>query len=83
MDAQAGEFRCSPLEGVYPFLTVDAACFKVKENHRIISKTFMTALAVKAEGCYEILGFKVYEKESSGNWTDFLNGLKEHASRAS
>lgn len=77
LDAQVEEFRGRPLEGKYPFLTVDATYFKVRENHRIISKAFMTALAINAEGRYEILGFKVYEKESAENWTDFLNGLKE------
>ena len=31
------EFRQRPLNGPYPFLTVDATYFKVRENYRIIS----------------------------------------------
>ena len=37
LDAKVNEFRKRPLNGDYPFLTVDATYFKVRENHRIIS----------------------------------------------
>ena len=71
------EFQTRPLEGDYPFLTVDATYFKVRENSRIISKAFMIAYGTNAEGHREILGFGVYANESSATWTDFLLSLKK------
>ena len=77
LDKAVREFRTRPLEGDYPFLTVDATYFKVRENSRIISKAFMIVYGTNAEGHREILGFGVYANESSATWTDFLLGLKK------
>ena len=77
LDKAVKEFRNRPLEGDYPFLTVDATYFKVRENSRVISKAFMIAYGTKAEGRREILGFGVYANESGATWTDFLLWLKK------
>lgn len=77
LDKTVKEFRTRPLEGDYPFLTVDATYFKVRENSRIISKAFMIAYGTNTEGHREILGFGVYANESSATWTDFLLSLKK------
>ena len=77
LDKAVKEFRNRPLEGDYPFLTVDATYFKVRENSRVISKAFMIAYGTNAEGHREILGFGVYANESSATWTDFLLELKK------
>ena len=77
LDKAVKEFRTRPLEGDYPFLTVDATYFKVRENSRVISKAFMIAYGTNAEGHREILGFSVYANESGATWTDFLLGLKK------
>ena len=77
LDKVVNEFRTRPLEGDYPFLTVDATYFKVRENNRVISKAFMIAYGTNAEGHREILGFGVYANESRATWTDFLLGLKK------
>ena len=69
-------FRNRPLEGQYAFLTVDATYFKVREDHRIISKAFMIALATNEKGIREIIGFGVYNCESKDTWKEFLIGLK-------
>ena len=71
------EFRNRPLTENYPFLTVDATYFKVRENHRIVSKAFMIALATNDQGHREIIGFGVYHNESKDTWNDFLTGLKK------
>ena len=62
LDKAVKEFRNRPLEGDYPFLTVDATYFKVRENSRVISKAFMIAYGTNAEGHREILGFGVYAR---------------------
>ena len=77
LDKSVKEFRNRPLAGDYPFLTVDATYFKVRENSRVISKAFMIAYGTNAEGHREILGFGVYANESTATWTDFLMGLKK------
>ena len=74
LDKAVAEFRTRSLEGEYPFLTVDATYFKVRENSRIISKAFMIAYGTNAQGHREILGFGVYVNESAATWTDFLMG---------
>ena len=54
LDSKISEFRKRPLTGEYPFLIIDATYFRVRENHRIVSKAFMTAFAVDAQGRREI-----------------------------
>ena len=53
-DKTVKEFRNRPLAGDYPFLTVDATYFMVRENSRVISKAFMIAYGTNAEGHREI-----------------------------
>ena len=77
LDQNVHEFRTRPLTGEYPFLTVDATYFKVRENGRVTSRAFMIAYGTNAYGRREILGFGVYANESAGTWEDFLRGLKE------
>ena len=38
LDTYVDEFRNRLLTGSYPFLTADAAYFKVSENHRVTSR---------------------------------------------
>ena len=77
LDETVREFRERPLAGEYPFLTVDATYFKVRENGRIISKAFMIAYATSNEGHREIIGFGIYENESRRTWNEFLKSLKD------
>ena len=53
-------FHHRPIEGNHPFLTIDATYFKVRENHRVISKAMMIAYGTNEEGHREILGFGAY-----------------------
>ena len=77
LDAAVKEFRERPLNGNYPFLTLDATYFRVRENHRVISKALMIAYATTANGRREIVGFGVYANESKDTWKDFLLGLQK------
>ena len=76
LDEKVKEFRERPLTGEYPFLTIDATYFKVRENSRVISKALMVAYATNSEGHREIIGFGVYRNESKQTWNDFLKTLK-------
>ena len=76
LDEKVKEFRERSLTGEYPFMTIDATYFKVRENSRVISKAFMIAYATNSEGHREIIGFGVYRNESKETWNSFLKGLK-------
>ena len=76
LDEKVKEFRERPLTGEYPFMTIDATYFKVRENARVISKAFMIAYATNSEGHREIIGFGIYRNESKDTWNSFLSGLK-------
>lgn len=77
LDQEVETFRNRPIEGNYPFLTVDATYFKVRENSRVVSKALMIAYGTGEDGKREVLGFAVYRNESSETWKGFLTGLKK------
>lgn len=77
LDQSVNEFRNRPLNKPYPFLIVDATYLKVREDHRIISKAFMVAIATNTDGQREIIGFDVYDNESNDTWFLFMQSLKK------
>ena len=74
---KVNEFKDRPLTGKYPFLTVAATYFKVRDKHRIVSEAFMIAYETNQKGHREILGFEVYDNESKDTWNSFLQKLKK------
>lgn len=77
LDTSVNEFKERAIEAVYPFVIVDAKYFKVRENHKIVSKAFMVAMGITEDGKKEIIGFDTYENESESTWTEFLSSLKD------
>ena len=49
LDAEMEKFRNRPLDESYPFVTLDATYFKVRENHRVISKALMIAICTNSD----------------------------------
>ncbi len=76
LDKNVNEFLASPITGEYPFVTVDATYFKVREDRKILSKALMVAYAVNRVGIREVIGFGVYSRESKETWKDFFLTLK-------
>jgi len=76
MDEKVEAFRNRPLTGDYPFMTVDATYFRVREDSRTNAKALMIAYATSEEGHREIIGFGAYSNESKDTWNDFLKSLK-------
>lgn len=76
LDEPIKNFKTRPLTDEYPFVTVDATYFKVREDHKIISKALMIAYAVSSEGYREIVGFDVFSNESNDTWIEFFQGLR-------
>ena len=77
LDKPVEDFRNRMLTGQYPFVTVDATYFKVRENHRVVSKAFMIACGTNEQGVREVIGFGVYPRETADTWTDFLKSLRK------
>lgn len=77
LDTAVSEFKSRPLSDHYPFVAIDATYFKVREDHKIISKAFMVAYATNKEGRRDIIGFGAYPNESKETWTDFLQNLRD------
>ncbi len=78
LDGEIRQFMTGPLDGIdAPFLMIDATYFKAREDHRIVSKAFMVALAIKKDGLREVIGFNVYDAEDNYSWEHFLQSLKD------
>lgn len=77
LDQGIESFKSRPLKDPYPFLMVDATYFKVRENHRIVSKALFVAYATNSEAHHEVIGFEVYDNESKETWLKFFTFLKK------
>ena len=65
-----------PLEKVYPFIFMDAVHYKVKEDHRYVTKAAYVVLGITMDGRKDILGVWIGEHENSKFWLNVLNDLK-------
>lgn len=65
-----------PLEAVYPIVYMDAVHFKVKEEHRIVSKAAYICMALDMKGYKDILGIWIGEQEGAKFWLSVCNDLK-------
>lgn len=73
-EVQAWQNRA--LDAVYPFVFMDAIHYKVKEEHRYITKAAYVVLGITMEGVKDILGIWIGEHEGSKFWLGVLNDLK-------
>ena len=64
-----------PLEAVYPFVFMDAIHYKVREDHRYVTKAAYVVLGIAMDGRKDILGVWIGEHESSKFWLNMLNDL--------
>lgn len=76
LDERVKEFKERPLTENYPFVTIDATYFRVRSEHRVVSRAMMIAYGTTEHGRREIVGFGVYPTESQTTWTDFLTSLQ-------
>lgn len=73
---QIVEWQARPLDAVYPIVYLDCIVVKVRENLRVINKSFYLALGVNMEGKKELLGLWVSENEGAKFWLSVLTELK-------
>ena len=70
------EWRNRPLDAVYPIVFLDAMHFKVREDGKVTSKAFYSALGVNKDGRKDILGMYLSENEGAHFWLGVLNDLR-------
>jgi transposase-like protein len=70
LDEQVEAFRQRPLEGIYPYLWLDAKHVKVRDHGRVVSKALVIAYAVHESGVREVIGLDSF-------WVEFVRSLKK------
>src|ERR671938_162892 len=75
LDAEVERFRSRPLQGPYPYLTLDATFLKVRQQGRIVAVAVVIAVGVNVEGQREVLGLDVGPSEDGAFWPAFLRVL--------
>lgn len=81
LDAQVEAWSERPLEGLYPFLVVDAMQIKVRRDEAVRPTSVLIAIGVNAEGYREILGIHVADSESEQSWLELFGNLKRRGLR--
>ena len=77
LDDVVNQFRNRPLTDPYPFILIDATYFKVRNDHRTVSKALMVACATNAEGRREVIGFDLFDNETNNTWFMFIESLRK------
>ena len=77
LDGVVNQFRNRPLTDPYPFILIDATYFKVRNDHRTVSKALMVACATNAEGKREVIGFDLFDNETNNTWFMFIESLRK------
>ena len=72
LDAQVEAWSERPLEGVFPFLIVDAMQIKVRREDAVRPTSVLIAVAVNEQGLREIVGLRVADSESEQSWRDLF-----------
>lgn len=75
LDEAVAAFRNRPLDGVYPYVWLDAVYVKVRMQGRVLSMAVVVAVGVRDDGEREILGFDVGPAEDAPFWLGFLRSL--------
>jgi len=77
LDPMVAEWQNRSLASTkYPFLMVDVMYIKVREEHRVLSKSCHIAVGITEEGEREIIGFMIQNGESEETWSAFFDYLK-------
>lgn len=65
-----------PLEATYLVVWMDGIVFKVRENSRVIDKTFYIAIGLAQDGKKQVLGLWLGKNEAASFWMSVLTDLQ-------
>ncbi len=71
----AAEWQNRMLDEVYPIVYMDAVHFKVRDDHRIVTKAAYICMGIDMEGYKDILGIWIGEAEGAKFWLSVCNDL--------
>lgn len=75
------EFLERPLEGLFPYVWLDATYIRVRDGSRIVSKAAVIAIGLNQEGRREVLGMRLGHAETEEFWKEFLRSLLDRGLR--
>jgi transposase-like protein len=70
------EWQRRPLDDTYLIAWMDGITFKVRHEHRIITKTIYIVVGLNTDGCKDVLGMWLNESEKASFWMQILTELK-------
>jgi len=70
------EWQSRPLEGLYTIVWLDAMHYKVKEDHRMVSRAVYNILGIDRHGRKELIGMYVSQSEGANFWLSVLTDLQ-------
>jgi len=70
------EWQSRSLDSLYTIVWMDAMHYKVKEDHRFVSRAVYNILGVDRKGHKHLLGMYVSEKEGANFWLSVLTDLQ-------
>lgn len=73
---QVVEWQSRPLDDIYPIVYLDCIVVKIRQDKRVINKSFYLALGVNMEGHKELLGMWLSENEGAKFWLSVLTELQ-------
>lgn len=73
--ASAAEWQNRMLDAIYTIVYMDAIHFKVRDDHRIVTKAAYICMGIDMEGYKDILGIWIGEAEGSKFWLGVCNDL--------
>lgn len=77
----AAEWQNRMLDPVYPIVYMDAIHFKVRDEHRIVTKAAYICMGVDMDGYKDILGIWIGEVEGAKFWLSVCNDLNNRGVR--
>ena len=72
----ATQWQNRTLDEIYPIVYMDAVHFKVREEHKIVTKAAYICMALDMKGYKDILGIWIGEAEGAKFWLSVCNDLK-------
>lgn len=61
----------------YPYLMTDVLYIRVRENHRVFSKSCHITIEITEDDNCDIIDFMIQNEESDDTWATFFDCLKE------
>jgi len=70
------QWQSKRLHTFYPIVWLDAIHFKVREDHRVVSKAIYVVLALNNHGVKELLGLYISNQEGASFWLEVLSDIQ-------